>query len=126
MNAHQRKIMKEREWGVIYQSTSLCQRTSICIQMQIDIYMNLELYIYHIYHLYIHISTTISISISISISIYIFNLALSTARRTQSRIGSSLVWQARKMSPFSTCCASHTFPVAYTATHTHAQKKSNK
>ena len=34
-----------------------------------------------------------------------------TASLTQSRIGMSLVWQARKMSPADTCCSSSTVPV---------------
>ena len=37
-----------------------------------------------------------------------------TASLTQSRIGASLVWQARQMSPGSTSCSISTSPVALT------------
>ena len=37
-----------------------------------------------------------------------------TARRTQSRIGTSFTWQARKMSPVETLCSIKTLPSAVT------------
>ena len=40
--------------------------------------------------------------------------ARSTASRTQSATGASLVWQARKMSPVSTCCSSSASPARFT------------